>query len=310
MVVENPFLNRVMIKNPDEFFGRKNELRAIFSRLSNLQSSDVYGERKIGKSSLLYYIFLKIPEKLGNDYKIAYIDLQGAECQTVEGFLRYCLREVGLNPEVINPSNSHNKNLMVFSESVRELRKKNKPVLLIDEFERIIKRPEFDNDFFDTMRSLGNNGDIAYVTASLHSLKTLCIEGHFTSPLYNIFSEVPLGLLSPEETIEFLSAKREGIEFTEKEIEFIKEIANNNPLHLQIACYHVFENKRHKWDEKKLRKKIEKEFKNFDDKWARKERGIIKGGKSLFNWIKERTSIEIGSKGVTLNSSEKANRPK
>ncbi len=60
MVANNPFSNRAMIKNPDEFFGRKNELTTIFSRLSNLQSCDVSGERKIGKSSLLYYIFLKL----------------------------------------------------------------------------------------------------------------------------------------------------------------------------------------------------------------------------------------------------------
>jgi AAA+ ATPase superfamily predicted ATPase len=45
-----------MIKDPDEFFGRKNELKTIFSRLSNLQSCDVFGERKIGKSSLLYIL--------------------------------------------------------------------------------------------------------------------------------------------------------------------------------------------------------------------------------------------------------------
>jgi hypothetical protein len=46
----NTFSNRAMIKNPDEFFGRKDELKTIFSRLSNLQSCDVSGERKIVSS--------------------------------------------------------------------------------------------------------------------------------------------------------------------------------------------------------------------------------------------------------------------
>ena len=137
------------------------------------------------------------------------------------------------------------------------------------------------------MRSLGYQGNIAYVTASFHALKRLCIAGHFTSPFYNIFSQVPLELFSPEETSDFLSAKREGVEFSEEEIEFIKRIAENHPLHLQIACYHVLENRRKGYDEKELRKDIEEEIKSFDDKWVRRERGLVKHGKALFNYFKE-----------------------
>src|SRR5574341_1912221 len=151
MVGNNPFSNRTMVKNPDEFFGRKNELRTIFSRLSNLQSSDVFGERKIGKSSLLYYIFLKSHEKLGDDYSVAYIDLQDAHYHTVEDFLKNSLHELGCKSEVINSSNGLHKNLIAFTESINELRKRKKPVLLIDEFERLTKKPEFNSDVFETM---------------------------------------------------------------------------------------------------------------------------------------------------------------
>jgi AAA+ ATPase superfamily predicted ATPase len=265
MVENNPFLNRAMIQNPNEFFGRKDELRTIFSRLSNLQSCDVSGERKIGKSSLLYYIFLKLRD--GDEYKIAYIDMQDARYHTVEGFLKYSLKELGSDPIVIS-SNSHNENLIAFSDSIKDLRKEIKPVLLIDEFENLTKSAkEFNNDFFDTMRSLGYHGNIAYVTASLHAVKRLYIVGNFTSPFYNIFSQVHLGLFSPEETTDFLSAKREGVEFSEEEIDFIKRIAENHPLHLQIACYHVLENRGKEYDEKELRKDIEEEIKSFGDKW-------------------------------------------
>jgi hypothetical protein len=285
MVEYNPFSNRAMIKNPDEFFGRKSELAAIFSRLSNLQSCDVSGERKIGKSSLLYYIFMELRD--GDEYRIAYIDMQDAKYHTVEGFLKYSLKELGSDPGVIS-SNSHNENLIAFSDSIEGLRSKIKPVLLIDEFENLTKRAEeFNNDFFDAMRSLGYRGNIAYVTASLHSLKTQCTVGNFTSPFYNIFSQVTLGLFSPEETTDFLSARREGFEFNKREIEFIKRIANNHPLYLQIACYHVFENRGKKWDENELRKEIEKEIKNFDDKWTRKKSGILEHVKALFDYFKE-----------------------
>ena len=284
-----------MITNPNEFFGRKNELSTIFNRLSNLQSCDVFGERKIGKSSLLYYILLKLRDELGDEYRVAYIDMQDPKYHTVEGFLKHSLHELRSNPEVISPSNSLNENLIAFSESIEELRRASKPVLLIDECENMIKKLEFNNDLFDTMRSLGYQGNIAYVTASLHSLKRLCTEGNFTSPFYNIFSQVSLGRFSPGEASEFLSAKRESVEFNEKEIEFIKKIAKNHPLHLQIACYHVFENKGKKRDEKELRKDIEKDVKTFGDKWARKKRGAIKRLKGLLNWLGEITKRRLSS---------------
>ena len=96
-----------------------------------------------------------------------------------------------------------------------------------------------------------------------------------------------LGLFSPEETSDFLSAKREGVEFSEEEIEFIKRIAENHPLHLQIACYHVLENRGKEYDEKELRKDIEEEIKSFGDKLVRRERGLVKYGKALLNYFKE-----------------------
>jgi serine/threonine protein kinase len=49
----NPYLNRVMIANPSEFFGRDRDIRRIYSRLDaqRPQSISVVGERRIGKSS-------------------------------------------------------------------------------------------------------------------------------------------------------------------------------------------------------------------------------------------------------------------
>ncbi len=138
------------------------------------------------------------------------------------------------------------------------------------------------------MRCLGNHGNIAYVTASVAPLNKLYGRGNFTSPFPNIFSEVRLSQFTSEETSEFLSAKREGVVFTEKEIEFIKRIARNHPLHLQIACYHVLENQGKKWDEKKLRKKIEGEIENFKStRFARRKRWIYKHKGENYNEVKE-----------------------
>ena len=172
MVENNPFLNRNIITDTDDFFGRKKELRTIYSGLPSLQSCDVFGDRKIGKSSLLYHVFLTMNEKLGDEYRVAYIDLQDAKYHTPEGFLKYSLLELGADSTNILPANSLNEDLIAFSDSIKELRKRCKPVLLIDECENIMeKSDEFNNDFIDTMRHLGSHQKIAYVTSSLYSIK-------------------------------------------------------------------------------------------------------------------------------------------
>ena len=109
---------------------------------------------------------------------------------------------------------TYNKNLIAFSESIKELRKKCKPVLLIDEFEHIIKKPdEFNKDFLETLRTLGYHGHIAYVTASLHSLRELCIKSKLNSTFYSIFYELQLSELTHDEITDFLSAKRKDVNF-------------------------------------------------------------------------------------------------
>ncbi|HOT02427.1 MAG TPA: ATP-binding protein, partial [Acidobacteriota bacterium] len=55
---QNPYLDRVAIRDIHRFFGRRREVTRIFSRIgaARPQSVSVVGERRIGKSSLLNHI--------------------------------------------------------------------------------------------------------------------------------------------------------------------------------------------------------------------------------------------------------------
>lgn len=290
----NPFTERNIIKNPDEFFGRRDELRTIFTRLQGLQSTSIYGERKIGKSSLLYNVFLNIPEELGSEYKSAYIDLRDSNYHTAHHFLKRILLEFECDPEVILENNTYNKNLIIFSESIKELSKKCKPVLLIDELDHIIKKPdEFDEDFLETLRTLGYQGYIAYVIASFSSLRELCIKSKLNSTFYSIFYESQLSEFKPDETTDFLSARRKGVNFNTEEIKLIKETAGRNPLHLRIACYHIFANRGKKWNRDKLKRKIEEDIEYYADEQARMERALRKHGKEVGTYILKKVDSVI-----------------
>ena len=56
MEAPNPFTERGIIRDPKLFFGRKHELKQTFERLAAMQSVSIFGERRIGKSSLLVMI--------------------------------------------------------------------------------------------------------------------------------------------------------------------------------------------------------------------------------------------------------------
>jgi len=275
LAIDNPFTERNIIKNTNEFFGRKDELRMIFTRLKGLQSTSIYGERKIGKSSLLYNVFHNIAEELGNEYKSAYIDLRDSDYHKACDFLKSVLLEFKCDPEVISEKNNYNKNLVSFSESIKNLRKKCKPILLIDEFDHIIRRPdEYNNDFLDTLKTLGSQGYISYVTASLRSLRELCIRSKLNSTFYSIFSEIHLKELKHDEATDFLSAGRKGVNFNKEDIKLIKETAGTHPLYLRIACDCVFANKGRKKSRNTLRKEIENQINFYNDKKVRIERGF------------------------------------
>lgn len=269
----NPFTERNIITNPDEFFGRKDELRTIFTRLRGLQSTSIYGERKIGKSSLLYHIFHMIPSELGSNYKGIYIDLQDANYLNVNSFLKNVLVEMGCNHGVIQENKTYNENLTAFSESIKQLQENVKPILIIDEFEHIIEKPEeFNDDFLDTLRTLEYHSYIAYITASLHSLKDLYEKSKLKSTFYSIFYELQLNKFTSIEVTDFISAKRDGIFFKPEEIKLIKETSEDNPLNLRIACDHIFENRGRRWNRNKLKEEIENDIKFYDVKATRKKR--------------------------------------
>ena len=56
----NPFTNRGMITRENEFVGREREISDILARVRNGNSVSVVGERRIGKSSLLYHLCLQV----------------------------------------------------------------------------------------------------------------------------------------------------------------------------------------------------------------------------------------------------------
>ena len=262
----NPFTNRGVITNPNEFFGREQEIGEIVSRLRAMASLSVVGERRIGKSSLLYHLYqtgwLRVDDPA---YCFFYLDLQDAQFHTAAGFLRAILRVLKLDADAVSDGQSLNRNLIAFSEQI-EARERDgqRIVLCLNEFEATFKHPaEFTEDFFDHMRSQIDRRKFAVVTATGTRLKDLCDDGKMTSPFYNVFTVVELGDFTDNEVRAFLDHYGQQVFFTEEEMGFINSNLVTHPLKLQILCDFVIRNRKWRLAGRALVKKITKEHGNF-----------------------------------------------
>jgi len=245
----NPYLNRVMIKNPLEFIGRTREIRKIYSRIdaSHPQSVSVVGERRIGKSSLLNFIYHKDNRKkfmTTNDQAIfVYLDFQRITDFSIPKFIQFIFgiieietgrdiaegRDLSLDSlrEVVNTI--HNDNMRI--------------IFLMDEFEVITRNVHFDVEFFSFLRSLANGYRVSYVTSSCDELQHLCHNQDISdSPFFNIFSNLPLRPYPANEAEELVSlpSTEEGLSLANFSEEIIR-IAGRFPFFLQICCSVVFE---------------------------------------------------------------------
>jgi hypothetical protein len=122
-----------------------------------------------------------------------------------------------------------------------------KLVFFLDEFETIATNSHLDQDAFNDLRSLART--VVYVTASQDRLSDLSYPHRdiLSSPFFNVFGEIYLGFLTPEEAEEMISgllgmAEQEDL-FTEQDLTFVFEIASYHPFFLQLACYHLFDRK-------------------------------------------------------------------
>src|ERR1044072_5459064 len=248
-MTRNPYLNRVSIKDPAQFFGRTREVSKIFSRIgaSRPQSISVVGERRIGKSSLLCYInqpqirarFLDAPDS----YTFAFIDLQQKRRLTLTEFFKelFALVAKETNDESLVRLEPAFDSVLDMLERFR--RRSRKLIVLMDEFDAITTNRAFDLEFYSFLRSIANNYDVAYVTSSARDLQELCHTQLIAdSPFFNIFTNVFLRAFTRKEAFDLIArpSAEAGLPL-EGYARRITEIAGYFPYFLQIACSAYFD---------------------------------------------------------------------
>jgi len=252
---KNPFHYGSMITDPEQFVGRRDELATVTDRLnsSQVQGSAIYGPRRIGKSSLLHYLYRpRDSESLraNDELLVIYLSAQDSQCSTPAAFRATLMLTILDDPRLKLDGRTTEGRILknvkqsladgepcdwVQAKSVLENLPKH-PVICLDEFEGLLT-DEFDDRFFNALRDWANNGYLTWITASVQTLKALGDARNSTSPFFNLLANVELGDLAPDEVDPLLDWSNATVyPFTPRERRIIKRVALCNPYHLQIVA--------------------------------------------------------------------------
>lgn len=248
-----PFIAGPKITDPRFFVGRKDELRALTSRMSGVQpiSVNVVGDRRIGKSSLLYHFYQTWEQRVANpiNFVVIYISLQEASPDNDGQFYKAILHELSQRPII-----QHHHHLVTaygqvsitrneFAQAIKELLPLNVlPVICLDEFEMLLKHPQqFDDFFFDHLRGLMDDNALMFAISSLKPLDEYLKKHRLTSNFFNLGHVITLGLLTDAAQNELVLLPASTIPQTSpalgmEEQRLAKEWGKNHPYLLQLAA--------------------------------------------------------------------------
>jgi hypothetical protein len=117
-------------------------------------------------------------------------------------------------------------------------------VLLLDEFESVVRNSNFSLGFFNSLRLLATNHNLALITSSHRELVELCYSKEITgSPFFNIFANIDLGLFTPDEAGELVDKALTGtpVTFDQIERDYLQQMSGRHPFFLQMGGHFLFD---------------------------------------------------------------------
>ncbi|HRW08192.1 MAG TPA: winged helix-turn-helix domain-containing protein [Caldilineaceae bacterium] len=273
---ENPFYHRVPIQDSTYFFGRAQEVGRIAALIANGQSVSIIGPRRIGKSSLLSQLcqpLVKAEYGLVADAQTL-VYFSGEAWQDQSAGVLYAaiwaavvdgiaVVGTGAFPADLPAPMVETLDFPTFQRALRQIGyPERRIVLLLDEFDALSHNRHLDEFFFSSLRSLAATQGVVFVTASTQPLLELTYaqQSALSSPFFNIFLPLRLGLLSDDEAHTLLSgtAALGGHALTTQHAGDLLDIAGPHPLFLQIAGYHAWEaiQKDYALDDRTLRQAV------------------------------------------------------
>ena len=211
-----PFVAGPKITDPRLFVGRVDELRRLTTFMEGVQpiSVNVVGERRIGKSSLLYHFFQTWEQRVtaSHRYVVMYLSLQEADAQTEAGLYAALARRLLSRPVIqeraalVAALNRQPLTRADFAAALRQVHATDLlPVFCLDEFEALFRYPRhFDDGFYDALRALMDDNVVLLMLVSHQPLQVYRRQHKFTSSFFNLGHSLELGEFTESEATDLV----------------------------------------------------------------------------------------------------------
>lgn len=251
--MENPYITRAPVKEPEGFYGREDIMVRIFRDIARkqMQSHCIIGERRIGKTSLLYQIIHKEVQKRYIKNVESFISVRTDTLlfpnEPPTTFFEEWAKNISEISRQAPPPEPGYLSFRRFVEDVTETGYK--LVILLDEFEATITNSHLDRGFFEFLRALTQNYDISFIlfsrTPLQYFLKTEKFRSICSSPFFNALNISYLKFLKKSESESLITepSQKAGTDITEF-ADFILNHAYYHPFLLQQLCSIIFDQKK------------------------------------------------------------------
>lgn len=250
--LDNPFYHRGAIRYAHHFFGRAAETAQILGLLRNGQSVSLIGPRRIGKSSLFLHLCrpeVRAPFNLAPPQTLFVLvdcqELGGSPPDEVYEVLLQGLQDAAASAQLPIPPSPQGDSYRALDRTLHHITQQGVAVVvLLDEFELLASNEHLTPYFFARLRGLTTKYGLAYLTASQHPLFLITAdEKILSSPFFNIFVTISLGLMSETEARELLRHRLQAtrVQFSEPICDHLLYLVGPHPFFLHVAGYHTYQ---------------------------------------------------------------------
>lgn len=243
-----PYVAGPPLRTPEMFVGRDDIFDYV---LENLQAESqdniilLHGERRTGKTSILY----QMRQKLDQQYVPVYVDLQGMLDPGPAAFLHDIalrvydvLEEEGIQlpkPELAAFEGSPGFYFRdVFLNDVAHRLGQRRLVLMIDEFEVLedrVNSGKLDKDIFEYLRNLMQHSNVSFIFAGTYDVTKIAKD--YLSVLFNIALPKKIEPLNRLETDKLVQEPVAGyFEYDGFALDKIWQVTAGHPFFVQLLC--------------------------------------------------------------------------
>lgn len=249
------------IDEEKDLYGRKDIIDRIYVSTTNgnsVSSFYIFGQKRVGKTSIAKVVQSKILKNIKNDFGIVY--LETGEYQTTNNNIsdtinnlvsKICRKIRKLSPEFSNVEiptlNGSFSNINDFLDDIIDIIPTYKILIILDEFDEIhpqlYSRSEVGNSFFLSIRSISNKRNFGFLLVGGEKID-LVIDNQ--GDKINKFSPIRIDSFDKEfeysSFVDMVKDPAKEINFEDESIELLYDYTNGNPFYSKIILKKLFEN--------------------------------------------------------------------